>query len=261
LLARHTDILESPVVTSQEQPFDETDFAPHGNDNSSNERPPSVLSVIRSLINDGESGLSGSRPTSFAEIPYTSITINGPSTQGVSDGSGGGLPSVPSGTPSLIEGGEPRLSGTRPPSFEENPQPSIPAGGPPTQDANEARPVPSGSHRDVYDAYAGRRAVRHHNINLLQTYKYPEDSKPKPKPEPEPEPKSKPEPEPKPDSDQKRYMQVSFAELQRMRLRKLQIKLVRHAVRMRYSNKESEGWEETLQQYSNVPVFPSTGFE
>ena len=48
-------------------------------------------------------------------------------------------------------------------------------------------------------------------------------------------------------------MQVSFAELQRMRLRKLQITLVRHAIRMHYSNKESEGWEETLQQYSNVP--------
>jgi predicted HTH domain antitoxin len=49
-------------------------------------------------------------------------------------------------------------------------------------------------------------------------------------------------------------MQVSISELQRMRLRKLQIKLVRQAIQMHYStDEEAEGWEETLQQYGNVP--------
>jgi hypothetical protein len=47
-----------------------------------------------------------------------------------------------------------------------------------------------------------------------------------------------------------RRFRVSFAELQRMHLRKLQIKLAKHVVDMHYSNRESEGWEETLRQYS-----------
>jgi hypothetical protein len=52
------------------------------------------------------------------------------------------------------------------------------------------------------------------------------------------------------------HVRVSFAELQRMRLRKLQIKLVNHAAQMHSSGEESEGWEETLQQYSECHAIP-----
>jgi hypothetical protein len=48
----------------------------------------------------------------------------------------------------------------------------------------------------------------------------------------------------------KRIFRVSFAELQRMKLRKLQVKLVNHAVDMFATNEESQGWEEDLAQYS-----------
>lgn len=49
--------------------------------------------------------------------------------------------------------------------------------------------------------------------------------------------------------DGKRF-RVSFAEVQRMRIRKLQCQLVRHVVKMRLDGHESPGWEETLEQYS-----------
>ncbi|KAF2236942.1 hypothetical protein EV356DRAFT_530455 [Viridothelium virens] len=49
--------------------------------------------------------------------------------------------------------------------------------------------------------------------------------------------------------ESKGHIAVSFAEMQRMRLRKLQIKLVYQAVEMYCTSKESEGWEQTLQQY------------
>ncbi|KAL9090539.1 MAG: hypothetical protein Q9165_005300 [Trypethelium subeluteriae] len=45
------------------------------------------------------------------------------------------------------------------------------------------------------------------------------------------------------------HITVSLAEMQRMRLRKLQIKLVYQAVEMYCMHKESEGWERTLQEY------------
>jgi hypothetical protein len=54
------------------------------------------------------------------------------------------------------------------------------------------------------------------------------------------------------------HIKVSFAELQRMRLRKLQIKLVYHAVKMHSSGEESKDWEETLQQYSTCHAMPKT---
>jgi hypothetical protein len=58
------------------------------------------------------------------------------------------------------------------------------------------------------------------------------------------------------------HMQVSISELQRMRLRKLQIKLVRQAIQMHYStDEEAEGWEETLQQYGNVPLSSRATFK
>jgi hypothetical protein len=43
---------------------------------------------------------------------------------------------------------------------------------------------------------------------------------------------------------------VSFAELQRMHLRKLQCKLVKHVADMRFRNQEPDGWEADLQAYS-----------
>jgi hypothetical protein len=46
------------------------------------------------------------------------------------------------------------------------------------------------------------------------------------------------------------HVSINFAELHRMRLRKLQIKLVHQAVNMRYTGVEADGWEETLEQYS-----------
>lgn len=47
-------------------------------------------------------------------------------------------------------------------------------------------------------------------------------------------------------------LRVSFAEMQRMHLRKLQIKLVQHAVAMRSSGKEPDGWESDLAGYSKL---------
>ena len=52
------------------------------------------------------------------------------------------------------------------------------------------------------------------------------------------------------ESGKRGILVVSFAELQRMRLRKLQIKLVKQAVDMHHTGQETEDWEETLQQYS-----------
>ena len=48
---------------------------------------------------------------------------------------------------------------------------------------------------------------------------------------------------------EERRFRVSFAELQRMQLRKLQITLVENMLNMRYSNRQSEGWEKTLREY------------
>jgi hypothetical protein len=50
------------------------------------------------------------------------------------------------------------------------------------------------------------------------------------------------------EGDERRF-RVSFAELQRMQLRKLQCTLVRDAVKMHYSDEESGEWEKTLRQY------------
>lgn len=48
---------------------------------------------------------------------------------------------------------------------------------------------------------------------------------------------------------------ISFAEVQRMKIRKLQCQLVRHVVKMRYDGHESPGWEDTLEQYSMLSNF------
>lgn len=46
-----------------------------------------------------------------------------------------------------------------------------------------------------------------------------------------------------------RRFRVNFAELLRMQLRKLQITLVENVVEMRYSNRESDKWEEHMRKY------------
>lgn len=48
----------------------------------------------------------------------------------------------------------------------------------------------------------------------------------------------------------RREYRVSFAEMQRMHLRKVQVKLVRHAVTMYNTQKESDNWETDLAAYS-----------
>jgi hypothetical protein len=52
-----------------------------------------------------------------------------------------------------------------------------------------------------------------------------------------------------------RRLRVSLAELQRMHLRKLQVKLAKNAVDMRYDELEPPDWEKNLQDYSNSPPF------
>ena len=52
-----------------------------------------------------------------------------------------------------------------------------------------------------------------------------------------------------PSSDGMRF-RVSFAEVHRMRIRKLQCQMVRHVVEMRATGHESAGWEDTLEKYS-----------
>ena len=51
----------------------------------------------------------------------------------------------------------------------------------------------------------------------------------------------------------KRRFCISFAEVQRMRIRKLQCELVRHVVHMRREGTESKDWEETMKEYSMPP--------
>lgn len=51
-----------------------------------------------------------------------------------------------------------------------------------------------------------------------------------------------------------RIFRVSFAEMQRLKLRKLQVKLVGHAVDMFTSKEEPDGWEGDLAQYSEREV-------
>ncbi|KAH6856257.1 hypothetical protein B0I37DRAFT_389588 [Chaetomium sp. MPI-CAGE-AT-0009] len=55
-----------------------------------------------------------------------------------------------------------------------------------------------------------------------------------------------------PNSEPHKSYRISFAELQRMHLRKLQCKLVKHVVDMRFRNKEPGDWEADLQAYTKA---------
>lgn len=50
--------------------------------------------------------------------------------------------------------------------------------------------------------------------------------------------------------DENSDFRISFAELQRMKLRKIQCKLVKHVADMRKTGGEPRGWEEDLEAYS-----------
>jgi hypothetical protein len=52
--------------------------------------------------------------------------------------------------------------------------------------------------------------------------------------------------------DNKRF-RISFAELQRMHMRKLQCKLLQHVVEMYHKGDETTGWEAALKDYSKPP--------
>jgi hypothetical protein len=73
-------------------------------------------------------------------------------------------------------------------------------------------------------AKPGAWAVQHHRLNLLSLQRVGNSN----------------------DGD----IWVNFAELQRMRLRKLQIQLVDQAIKMHYDRTEVDDWENTLQKYS-----------
>lgn len=62
------------------------------------------------------------------------------------------------------------------------------------------------------------------------------------------------------DKEQKpeQTFRISFAEMQRMHLRKLQVSLVTHAVTMYGTREESENWEKDLAAYSELQYSPIT---
>jgi len=56
------------------------------------------------------------------------------------------------------------------------------------------------------------------------------------------------------EKDRRPHLRVNLAGLNRMRMRKLQVKLVKKVIHMRYHETEPEGWEELLAQYSEFLV-------
>ena len=50
--------------------------------------------------------------------------------------------------------------------------------------------------------------------------------------------------------DPSNSFRLNIAEMQRMRLRKLQVKLVQHATQIQFQRTESDGWETDLQEFS-----------
>lgn len=56
--------------------------------------------------------------------------------------------------------------------------------------------------------------------------------------------------------DKRPHIRVNLAGLNRMRMRKMQVKLVQKVIHMRYHKTEPEGWEKLLAQYSEFLVAP-----
>ncbi|TGJ78408.1 hypothetical protein E0Z10_g10359 [Xylaria hypoxylon] len=99
-------------------------------------------------------------------------------------------------------------------------------------------------------------AISHHKSNLVQNIKKSPTSKSifsglwKRGQDPKSQSKTSKEWQ-RPDQDND--LRVSFAELQRMRLRKLQCKLVKHVAHMKTTGEEPENWENDLETYSKYP--------
>ena len=53
--------------------------------------------------------------------------------------------------------------------------------------------------------------------------------------------------------DAKPHLKINLAGLNRMRMRKLQVKLVQQVLHMRYRKTEPKGWEDLLEKYSKSP--------
>jgi hypothetical protein len=154
--------------------------------------------------------------------------------------------------PSIRSGGKRSQSINRPPSDESVRRTGSIASEHPIQNENESQPRLSSDFNWSDPDIAGQWSLEHHQHNLVKGYfKGPQGAAPTSN-------DSRSETEPTAGSRKNGILTVSLAELQRMRLRKLQIKLVKQAVEMRHTGQETKDWEETLQQYSRCPERPET---
>ena len=103
--------------------------------------------------------------------------------------------------------------------------------------------------RDTHDFNPTGWVLNHHKDNFILELKDPETKKSEGDVE---------NPSTRAASWSSRRFRVNFAQLQNMRMRKLQSRLVKDAVNMYFTSKEPEQWEETLQQYSKH--FPRVSF-
>ena len=159
----------------------------------------------------------------------------------------------PSLAPSIHSGRNRSQSIKRPPSGESARRTGSITSESPIQNENESKETrPSPNFDWSSPNIAGQWSLRHHQHNLVQkspskiaSKVYSQNSRTD-----STSSGNRPETELTAESGKKGILVVSFAELQRMRLRKLQIKLVKQAVDMHHTGQETEDWEETLQQYS-----------
>lgn len=168
----------------------------------------------------------------------------------------------PSLAPSIRSGGKRSQSIKRPPSGESVRQTGSIASEHPIQKENESQQPRLSSDFDWGDPdIAGQWSLDHHQHNLVNKSPYKTPSKgylKRPQGAAPTSNNSRSETESTAGSRKKCIFTVSFAELQRMRLRKLQIKLVKQAVEMHHTGQETKDWEETLQQYSRCHEWPET---
>jgi hypothetical protein len=160
----------------------------------------------------------------------------------------------PSLAPSIRSSGKRSQSIKRPPSGESVRQTGSITSEHPIQNENESQQPRLSSDLDWGNPdIAGQWSLEHHQHNLVNKSPYKIPSKGYFKRPQGAAPISndrRSETESTAGSRKKGILTVSFAELQRMRLRKLQIKLVKQAVEMYHTGQETKDWEETLQQYS-----------
>jgi hypothetical protein len=242
-----------------------------GSDNVSDGWPPDSPRLTPRSERGEEQRQSIERPPSIEVTPQPGFFASGLTSQDVSDRP----PSNSSLTPRSHRGEERRQSILRPPSIE---QTNLIAGELPSQHDNKvllgSKPYENLVKIDPADP--GQWALLHHRINLVKLYKDHRNNWFNSLVKPYEDrwnhwfnSLAKPYVDhwnhwfntSQGDNESSRkegYIIVSLAELQRMRLRKLQIKLVNEAVLMHSSKKESDSWEATLQQYSMCHVLPKT---